>query len=183
MQPVVLQLGQAAGVIAAIANNQNKTPREISVRRVQQKLLEAGGYLLPFLDVPKNHPHFKPYQRIGVTGILRGVGKNVGWENQTWFYPEKPLKASELYLAQWISKKKFPFPKDPKIQNVLVWFNTILTEEQKPKWLSFPNEIKSKFNFRTFNMGAPMSRGQFAVLLDTLVNPFADEIQHNGKLW
>ena len=183
LQPVVLQLGQAAGVMAAIAYNENKPPREISVRRVQKKLLEAGGYLLPFLDVPKNHPHFKPYQRIGVTGILRGVGKNVGWENQTWFYPEKPLKASEVHLAPWISIKEFPFPKHPKIKNVLAWFNTILPEEQKPKWLSMPNEIKRKFTFNSFNIDAPMSRGQFAVLLDTLVNPFAVEIQHNGKLW
>ena len=66
---------------------------------------------------------------------------------------------------------------------MLAWFNTILPEEQKPKWLSMPNEIKRKFTFNSFNIDAPMSRGQFAVLLDTLVNPFAVEIQHNGKLW
>ena len=89
--PVVLQIGQAAGVIAALSINENLSPAKVSVRKVQNQLLEKGGYLLPYLDVPKDHPRFKIYQRIGATGILKGTGMNVGWENQTWFFPEKDL--------------------------------------------------------------------------------------------
>ena len=45
--------------------------------------MDKGGYIQPYLDVEKNHPFFKAYQRIGSTGILKGTGINVGWSNQT----------------------------------------------------------------------------------------------------
>ena len=35
-------------------------------------------------------------QRIGVTGILKGRGANVGWENQTWFDADRTIAESEL---------------------------------------------------------------------------------------
>ena len=76
LQPVVLQIGQAAGVIAALSINENLSPVKVSVRKVQNQLLDQGGYLLPYLDVPKDHPRFKIYQRIGATGILKGTGMN-----------------------------------------------------------------------------------------------------------
>ncbi|MCS2387608.1 hypothetical protein NXV57_05330 [Bacteroides thetaiotaomicron] len=39
---------------------------------------------------------FASYQRIGSTGILKGVGKNVDWSNQTWLRADTVLLASEL---------------------------------------------------------------------------------------
>jgi hypothetical protein len=86
--------------------------------------LEAGGYLLPYLDVPKDHPRFKVYQRIGATGILKGTGMNVGWENQTWFFPEKPITNSDFndakgVLSQYLS---FDTPESLKYQDLIPWF-------------------------------------------------------------
>jgi len=179
LQPVVLQLGQAAGVIASLAVQEQKSPKEISVRKVQHHLLEQRGYLLPYLDVPLNHPHFKAYQRIGATGILRGEGKNVGWENQTWFYAERPLKNKEVFLAPWFLTTNPTFPKTPTVKKVIAWFQAIL-KSQEPAWLQNPEEIKNKFNFKAFEPEAIITRGQFAVLMDALLNPFVREIQHNG---
>ena len=73
----------------------------MSIRKVQNRLLNRG---IPFaiLDVPKDHPHFKTYQRIGSTGILKGTGVNVGWENQIWFYPDKELSQSDLNHALFV---------------------------------------------------------------------------------
>ncbi len=96
LQPVVLQLGQAAGIMAAIAAAGKCEPAEISVRKVQQAMLDAGGYLLPYLDLPSSDPRFAAMQRIGVTGILRGRGANVGWENQSWFDAGKNVTEQEL---------------------------------------------------------------------------------------
>ncbi|MBQ9073099.1 MAG: FAD-dependent oxidoreductase, partial [Muribaculaceae bacterium] len=76
LQPVVLQIGTAAGTLAALAASQGKSPADVSVREVQRNILDAGGYLLPFLDVDKNDDRFKSYQRIGATGILKGEGRN-----------------------------------------------------------------------------------------------------------
>lgn len=96
LQPVVLQLGQAAGVMAALCIKLQKQPAELSVREVQQQLLNANGYLMPFIDVAPGDPHFRTVQKIGATGILKGVGVPYLWANQTWFYPQQPVSGYEL---------------------------------------------------------------------------------------
>ena len=96
LQPVVLQIGQAAGALAALAVKEDCEPSEVSVREVQEVILDDGGYLLPYIDLPAGDPRFKAMQRIGVTGILKGRGANVGWENQTWFDADRTIAESEL---------------------------------------------------------------------------------------
>lgn len=97
LQPVVMQLGQAAGVVAALSIREQKATKEVSVREVQSHLLELGCYIMPYVDVAKEHRYFGAVQRIGATGILRGEGRNVGWENQTLFRPDSPLLVEEIY--------------------------------------------------------------------------------------
>ena len=100
LQPVVMQLGQAAGALAALACIEDKGVKEIGVRQVQEKLLEAGCYIMPYLDLPKSDPHFNALQRIGATGVLRGEGRNVGWSNETWFRADEPLRGEEIYASE-----------------------------------------------------------------------------------
>ena len=102
LQPVVLQLGQAAGALAALSQLNDIPVKEVDIRKVQEILLASGCYIMPYLDLPSDHPHFKVLQRIGVTGILRGEGRNVGWANQTWFRAEDPLFAEDLYLEEFL---------------------------------------------------------------------------------
>ena len=102
LQPVVLQLGQAAGALAALSQLNDIPVKEVDIRKVQEILLASGCYIMPYLDLPSDHPHFKVLQRIGVTGILRGEGRNVGWANQTWFRAEDPLLAEDLYLEEFL---------------------------------------------------------------------------------
>jgi hypothetical protein len=70
---------------------------------VQEKLLEAGGYLMPYIDVKRDDPAFASIQRIGATGILKGTGVPFKWANQTWFYPNLPMSGYELVkgLRSW----------------------------------------------------------------------------------
>ena len=56
LQPMVMQIGQAAGALAALAVKENKSISEVSVREVQNAILDAKGYLLPYLDVAIDHP-------------------------------------------------------------------------------------------------------------------------------
>ena len=93
LQPVVLQIGQAAGVIAALSVKENLSPAKVSMRKVQKPDFETGGYLLPYLDVSKDHLILKSYQRIGATGIIKGIGMNVGWENRMVFSRKGPDSA------------------------------------------------------------------------------------------
>ena len=101
LQPVVMQLGQAAGAVAALACLEGKSVDEVDIRKVQAQLLDAGCYIMPYLDLPKDHKHFKAIQRIGATGILRGEGRNVGWANQTWFRTDDQLLGEELFVEDF----------------------------------------------------------------------------------
>ncbi len=178
LQPVVLQLGQAAGTVAAIAVKDQLLPRNVSVRKVQHLLLKNGAYLLPYLDVAKNHPHFKAYQRIGSTGILKGRGMNVGWENQTWFYPDSLLNRIELLeglqaLNMGIEVK---LPDALTNQEMLQWIVTVTKRIQPdrvlPEWCVNTEGARINFSMTEFQDTQLMTRGQFAIIMDGIFNPF-----------
>ena len=187
LQPVVLQIGQAAGVIAALSVQENLSPAKVSIRKVQNRLLKQGVYLLPYLDVPKDHPHFKIYQRIGSTGILKGTGVNVGWENQTWFYPDKELSQSDLNHALSVLQqfKHIPTPDSRKNQDMLQWFkklhNLFSSENSLPDWIRDSKSLNEFLGIEITNR-ENISRGNFALLLDSIVDPFNSQpINHYGQ--
>lgn len=106
LQPIVMQIGQAAGVLASLAISGNKGDvRKTGVREVQKILLENGGYIMPYLDLKPDDPNFKVLQRIGATGIMRGEGKSVGWSNETWFRANDPVEPSEIFLEDYFPGK------------------------------------------------------------------------------
>lgn len=96
LQPVVLGIGQASGVVAALAVKNNVSPSDVSIRDAQASLLDHKAYIMPFMDVAPTDPHFKELQKIGATGILKGAGVPYKWANQTWFYPEREISEYEL---------------------------------------------------------------------------------------
>ena len=84
MQPVLLGLGQAAGALAAIAARSGRHPSEVPAAEVQSVLLDHGCYLLPFLDLKPGEQGFRELQERGIRGEVRGIGRTVGWANETW---------------------------------------------------------------------------------------------------
>ena len=84
LQPVVMELGQAAGALAALAVRQGLHPHEVPAREVQDLLLDHGCYLLPFLDLRPGDEGFRQLQEDGISGLVRGQGRSVGWANETW---------------------------------------------------------------------------------------------------
>ncbi len=84
LQPVVMELGQAAGALAALAVKSRRRVHEVPASEVQQVLLDRGCYLLPFLDLKPGDPGFRELQEKGVRGEVRGTGRSVGWANETW---------------------------------------------------------------------------------------------------
>lgn len=130
LQPVVLQIGQIAGLIASESIKQKKKPSELNIRHIQSLILENGGYIQPYLDVEKTHPHFKAFQRIGSTGILRGKGINVGWSNQSWFYPDNEVDL-ELFLndlSPFIDLSTYPL-NGLMLKDLKTWIESIINEK------------------------------------------------------
>jgi FAD dependent oxidoreductase len=92
LQPVVLLTGQAAGALAAYCVQNKVQPRKASIRVVQQLLLDAKCFLMPYVDVlPADTVYWQAIQKAGATGILKGTGKSEGWANKTYFYPDSTI--------------------------------------------------------------------------------------------
>jgi hypothetical protein len=187
LQPVVLQIGQAAGALAAISVQQQKSVSETSIRLIQNSLLEAGGYLMPYLDLAKTDTHIKAIQRIGATGILKGEGKNVGWSNETWFNTDKPVNVAELKkdLSEfdaaftWTSSEvNMTIAGATKLLSDLALYfqkNEISVTDVNTQW--------SKLGLTNFTTNREITRKEFAVVLDWYIQPFMlKQVDYKGKI-
>jgi hypothetical protein len=67
LQPVVLAIGQAAGMAAALCVEQQCQPRELAVRSLQNALLQdqtAPAAVIPLLDLTPSHPDWLGWQQL-----------------------------------------------------------------------------------------------------------------------
>lgn len=66
LQPLVLAIGQAAGMAAALAVESYCQPRDLDVRSIQESLLTdavAPAAVIPLLNLPPQHPAWLDWQR------------------------------------------------------------------------------------------------------------------------
>lgn len=67
LQPLVLGIGQAAGMAAALCVEQNCQPRDLPVRSLQQALLQdpsAPAAIVPLFNLVPGHPEWQYWQEI-----------------------------------------------------------------------------------------------------------------------
>ena len=178
LQPVVMQLGQAAGAIAALSQLEDRTVRNVPVRKVQSALLEAGCYIMPYLDLPKDHKHFIALQKIGATGILRGEGRNVGWANQTWFRADDPLLAEEIYVNDFYNLS-LGLPEGPvKVGQILTMLRGLgahIPQDAENWWAGLGLE--------NYNQDRVATRLEAAVVIDATFDPFnMFKVNYDGNI-
>ncbi|HEY9602450.1 MAG TPA: FAD-dependent oxidoreductase [Allocoleopsis sp.] len=66
LQPVVMNIGQAAGIAAALCVELKCQPRDLSVKSIQEALLQdsvAPAAMIPLFNVPSHHPDWLYWQR------------------------------------------------------------------------------------------------------------------------
>ena len=158
LQPVVMGLGQAAGAMAALSA---AAGREATVRELQDELLEASCYLKPYQELEPGDKGFASVQRVGLTGILRGRGESIGWQNRTLFRPDDPLLLRDLYLEEYYGREYVDSDR------VVTLFELCrLLGVESPEALD-----------------RPLTRIDAAILIDTLADPFhSRNIDWTGKL-
>lgn len=186
LQPVVMQIGQAAGALAALSVGQKKKIANVKVRDVQDAILAAGGYLLPYLDVPVESPLFKPLQRVGATGIMKGVGRNVGWSNQTWFRADTLLLMNELQGLADVYPQVSIATDDTSAVSMQEAINLIgqiaAHEELKTDVAARTNDIWREYKWGEVDLTKPVSRAEMAVLIDKILDTFhRKEIDIHGS--
>ena len=173
LQPVVMQIGQASGVLASLGIIKKKNIDQINVREVQLEILKNNGYILPYVDVDTEDLNFISYQKIGACGILRSEGLNIGWENKTLFYPDSNLDKTDIYFDNWkiFKSEKIPFPEQMTIKNILHWIYKIKEEPYlNNKQYS---GIWENLNLNNFDSERIITRGEFSVLIDKIIDPFS----------
>jgi hypothetical protein len=191
-QPVVMLIGQAAGTLAALSVLDKKTPRDVSVRRVQTTLLEKGAYLMPFYDVKPNNPHFVAIQRIGATGILRGVGEPYKWANRTWFYPDSTIRNIDFlppfddYGFDIKDMTDEQANKKVLIKEAVALAFALMQTRPDVSFEGFLEGVgrnwDTKLNLKNFDANRAITRVEIAVLFDRIAKPFDKEIDLTGGM-
>ena len=150
---------------------------------------------MPYFDVPPGHPHFTAVQRIGATGILRGTGKPNAWANQTLFYPDSLVRTDSLPIdLQPFTRKTIPIQSGEfvtgKIALQIVKSIVLENPSSGSSHTNNPTPPTKKqlaaswkqWGFGLFNADQPITRVQFAKLLDVFANPFdLLDVNHYGQ--
>jgi hypothetical protein len=126
MEPVFVALGEASGLAAHLAITTKVQPRKVDTRTLQKELVERGGVVTFYHDLPFDDPDFAAFQYLGARGLnpgyraeketllTRGAGAErlariLGQEGRTWTAPAgdaaSPLTGDEL--AQWLNGAGF----------------------------------------------------------------------------
>lgn len=185
LQPVVLGIGQAAGVLAVVALEQNKPLAEVSIRRVQQLLLEQDAYIMPFVDINPSEQYFLSMQKAGAAGIFKGEGVPFLWANQTWFYPERLVSEFEVVdglRSMYPELKEFWGASGEYLTGArLLVFLKIIQPE-----LTFKNigmAWKNAGLEGDFSPQKKLNRKEVSVLLDEILNFFEKEVDWKGEFF
>lgn len=178
LQPVVMQVGQASGALAALAVIEGKHVKNIGVRQLQEKLLDDGCYIMPYLDLPEDHRHFRALQRIGATGILKGEGRNEGWSNETWFRASDPLLLEEVDLDDYYGNVALGSGKI----TIGLMLDLVRTFGGKIPYGS-ASEWWYQLGLDDYDAGRTVTRLEAAVVIDAAFDPFGMfEVDYEGDV-
>ncbi len=167
LQPCVMQIGQVAGLLAAQSIIDGVAPKNISVRKVQQVLLDANGYIMPYVDVDQHNKYFKAVQKIGATGLLRGLGVPKGWANATYFQPNNKVSFND-FLKTWNLKYTYPFTiqKHDMTIDDAVYFASVLSGKDKSQvQISFAKQWEI-LGLNNFSLQRPITKIELAAILN-----------------
>jgi len=179
LQPVVMQIGQAAGAAAAIALDTQQRPDQINIRELQHNLLSAGLWLMPYMDTTPDQPAFQVIQKVALAGWMRGEGIPVDWANETRFYPDSTLTIKQLKtVADRMGKSFSSTNSDPYAALNHKSFLNILYQMQHNKTapanaVSFYKQLLPSFKwFKANSNNTLVTRKDAAIWLNAIFKPF-----------
>jgi hypothetical protein len=177
-------LGQAAGAIAAYSAFFKTSTKNSKVRVIQSELLAYKSRLFHFEDVAESDSSMIAIQQIAGTGILKAKEER----NKLYFMPDSSVSTEELKqpFREYYSRSQIWFL-DHKADRMtlsdaldLIKFvgsrGDELNREVERAWSS-SLRIKGKFD-----LTKPITRREFAILLNTYLQPFSLSIDFEGNV-
>ena len=184
--PLMMHVGQAVGAAAAYTAFYKVTPDKLDVRSVQGELLQYGGRLMPFVDVPLESPHFGAIQRVGATGMLLGRKDEHGG---LYFDADAPVTADEVkpVLNALFSRSQIWFIDHADIDTFTIadLFSYIKFVGQRGNELEaqVQKNWERRYHFDGgFDEQQQATRAQVAVLLDAYCDPFDVKVGLDGTI-
>ncbi len=183
--PIQLTIGQGVGCIAAYCAFFKTTTKNLNVRVIQQELLDFKGYLMPYADIKQDNKYVRAVQQIGATGLLKRTFKVF----DRVFLPDtlvttdeiKPI-LNEIYSRAfiWFDKEK-PAEKFT-VGNTLSLISEFTLTDPKTLQATLQKDWQAKYGFTNFDTSRPITRLEFAVLVNQYLNPFARKIDLEGNI-
>lgn len=188
--PLQMATGQGVGTMAAYCAFFKTTTKNLKVRPVQTELLDFKGYLLSFDDVNPADPYFRAIQQVAVTGLLKGVLKTKDMRVGLLFMPDSVVKSeeikpvlNEIYSRAFIWFNNIKPAENLTIGNTLSFISEITLSDPESFRIKMQKEWKTKYKFKSeFDLNQPITRREFAILVNQYMNPFARTVDMTGRM-
>ncbi|MBM3761232.1 MAG: FAD-dependent oxidoreductase [Acidobacteria bacterium] len=147
MEPVWSSLGQAAGVAAGIALNQNMELAEVPVPSIQDELLKQGSYLFFYMDVPGDHPAFRSIQQMSLRDAMDG-------NSNYYFRPAEPINLGDFSrlavngMGLPLSITAMHFRDVPRSHSAFRYIETLYDRSTSSGKAFLPFELRDYLNYR-----------------------------------
>jgi hypothetical protein len=195
LQPVVLQIGQAAGAAAVLSVESGVSAALLDVRSLQDVLLESGLILMPYMDATQDYWAFLSIQKVGLSGLMRGDGIPVAWANETRFYPESVVGKMDLFeilsrsdqmsteqinqalstvgsSGEWTVENGLAFFEELSQQPVTPTAPELSTQTQAQSRSTSYDRVVRFFSQYEVELNSPLTRASLAILIDFYLDPF-----------
>ena len=184
--PLLMHVGQAVGAAAAYTAFFETTSDKLDARKIQGELLQYGARIMPFTDVQIDDNNFVSIQRIGATGLLKGINDGLG---NLQFNPEAPVSAAEIkpVLNQLFSRSQIWFIDHPDVDTLRLSDLFSLIKYIGHRGDELEKQVAKSWS-RTFHLEGEYdenhiaTRRLVAVLLDAYCKPFDVNVGLTGVL-
>lgn len=178
--PLRMHYAQAIGAAAGYTAFFEVDANQIDVRKLQSELLTHQSRLLPALDVATENHHFNSWQKIFLSGLFM-------LENNH-FTPDKKVLYPEIrpVLNQLYSRSQLWFIDHDGEE--LLWKDAIalikfMSARGQEVDRQIAEEWHNKLQFEgEYDPERPITRGEFAVILDQFAAPYRVSITHTGEV-
>lgn len=187
---VQMSIGQGVGTVAAYLAFFKTTTKNLNVRIIQGELLDFKADLLPFTDITLRDPNWRTIQQICATGLLKGIQKANGNAAQVLFMPDSTVATAdvkpvieEIYTRGFLWFNKEKAGEKFTVGNLLSLISEMTLTDPQVLRSALQKSWKTQYKFvLNFDEKRPVTRREFAVLVNRYINPFARRVDIAGKL-
>lgn len=180
-----LAAGQAGGATAAYAVFFRTKTSLSAIKPIQKELINYKLAVIPFKDIAHNDPNWKAIQYLGLSGFLKATLTD-GAVN---FMPEQVVSTKEItqpikefyYKAQiWFDDYK---EENMSLGAVISMVSTVGNKAVEQTKNDVKKKWSAQYHFKgEFDLNRPVSRREFAVLVDEYLKPFNVTVDNAGRV-